>query len=367
MILWRYLVGQFLKTFLFATLAIVLCLLTLRMQEIAHFASIDTSRDYLIGFITYQIPYILPVAIPLSGLISSMILITTLSHHYEIVALRAQGYSLSSLFAPLLFSAFCLSIINFAITSEIATLTHRKTSLLKSELRSINPLLALHNKHLLQMKGIFFDALGTTKMGELASDALIAFPGKKGERIHLFLAKKLEAKDEAFIGENLTLITPLEEDKILVENIGHTHSKSHDFSDLLQKKVWSLNDDHLGFKSLLLRLNELNHQPEGAMKKLAKTRSRLLSEMTRRLSLGFAPFTFTLIGLSFGLSIGRTHTRRGLLWVTALAAFFLITFFLAKGIDDNREASLLLYTLPHAILIAAGLYNLRQINLGKES
>ena len=74
-ILWRFLIIKFLKVFSFSVLAFIAILLTLRLEEIAHFASIDSGKGYLFWFILYQIPYILPVAIPLSCLISSLLLV----------------------------------------------------------------------------------------------------------------------------------------------------------------------------------------------------------------------------------------------------------------------------------------------------
>lgn len=367
-LLWRFIAGQFFKVFLFSSVALVLCLLTLRLEEIAHFASIDQSREYTFWFVLYQIPYILPIAIPLSCLISAMILMKRLSHTHEISALRSLGYSLKSIFAPIIFLTALIAILNLFITSEVATSTHLKTNLLKAELRSLNPLLLLHNKHLLRVKGIFFDALGPTKMGELASDVVVAMPNKKGGRMNLFLAKKLEARGEDFSGENLTLLSsPGTDDKILIENIGKTRSEVEDFSDLLQKKVWNLHDDYLGFKFLMIRLSDTQLTPNEDPKKAAKTISRLISEMARRVSLGLSPLTFTLMGLSFGLTIGRRESRRGIIWVTCLAALFLTTFFLAKGADSRTAATLSLYFVPHLLIILASLYNLRKISLGIDS
>lgn len=377
-VLWRYLTGQFLKVFFLAASTLILCLLTLRLEDIAHFISHDTSRSFIIWFVFYQIPYILPVAIPLSCLISSMILIQRLSSDHEIVALRALGYSLKAIFTPLLLVAVFISLLNFLITSELATKTHLKTNLLKADLVSLNPLFMLNNKHFMRIKGFYFDALGPSKMGELASDVVVALPSKKGGRMNLIVAKKLEAKEEAFMGHHLTLISTLESptidsptekggarsEKVLIENIGHTFSDNHGFADLFQRKAWSLNDDFLGFKSLWLRWEEMQKEGHQDSKKLGRTQSRLIAEMARRFSLGLSPLTFTLLGLAFGLILGRHQSYRGLAWVTALATLFLTTFFLAKGVDHKLYLSLSLYGLPHLIIILLSLRQIRRINLG---
>ena len=197
-LLWRFIAGHYLKVFLFSTAALVLCLMTLRLEEIAHFASIDPSQEYTLWFVLYQVPYILPIAIPLACLISSMILMQRLSTSHEISALRSLGYSLKSIFAPILLIALLISTANLFITSEVAAYTHLKTNLLKTEIRSLNPLLLLHNKHLLQVKGIFFDALGPSKMGEFASDVVVAMPGKVGSRMNCSWPKGSRPRERIF-------------------------------------------------------------------------------------------------------------------------------------------------------------------------
>ncbi|MCB1113334.1 MAG: LptF/LptG family permease [Chlamydiia bacterium] len=357
-VLWRYLAWQFLKVFFFTTIALIGGLLTLRLEEIASFWSLDQTGTYLLTFILYQIPYILPIAIPLACLISSMILVKRLSSTHEISAMRALGYSISSIFQPVLIIATLISIANFLITSEIATETHLKTNLLKSELRSMNPLILLQNKYLLRTKGIFYDALGAFKMGETASDVVIAFPSKDNERLSLFLAKELKVQGHNFEGENITLFTPQEKrHQIVLENIGRTRSEIEDFSDIIRQKAFSFSDEHLNLKYLFAKVKN----PENP-----KAKARAISEIFRRLSLGLAPFTFSLMGLSFGLSISRRDSKKGLIFATLLATLFLTTFFFAKGASSRILPSLTLYFIPHFLIIFFSLSYVRKISRGIE-
>lgn len=370
-IIWRWILGQYLKVFLLSVCAFVAVLLTLRLEEIAHFASIDTTGEYLIWFVIYQIPYILPVAIPLSSLIAAMILTRELSHHHELTALRSLGFSLKRIFAPILITAGFIAALNFVILSEVATFSHLKTSLLKTELRSVNPLLLLHNKHLLKMKGIYFDTLGPSKMGEEAFDVIVAIPNKPGERMNLMIAKMLKANIEQFMGNNVSLITSLKSknesdfDSFLIENNHNVSSRIDDFSSIVQRKVWKVSDEHLNFKNLLVKIGEVKVSrldPKQEKKELSK----IYSEIAKRISLGFAPLIFTLLGLSFGVEIGRRKSASGLIWVTGLTALYMVTFFLGKGISDHPEATLLLYLAPPVIIVFASLFrlNLAQKGIG---
>lgn len=370
-LVWRWILNQYLKVFLLSVCAFVAVLLTLRLEEIAHFASIDTTGEYLIWFVIYQIPYILPVAIPLSSLIAAMILTRELSHHHELTALRSLGFSFKRIFAPILIAAGFIAAVNFVIMSEVATFSHLKTSLLKTELRSVNPLLLLHNKHLLKMKGIYFDTLGPSKMGEEAFDVIVAIPNKAGERMNLMIAKMLKANIEQFNGNDISLITSLksknenEFDSFIIENNQNVSSRIDDFSSIVQRKVWKVSDEHLNFKNLLVKIGEVKKsqlEPKQEKKELSK----IYSEIAKRISLGFAPLIFTILGLSFGVEIGRRKSAKGLIYVTALTALYMVTFFLGKGISDHPEATLLLYLCPPLIIVAASIYklNLTQKGIG---
>ncbi len=260
-ILWRYLLLHYLKVLFFCTFAFIALLLTLRLEEIAHFATLGSQGIYILYFTFYQIPYILPIALPISALISSIILIKYLCKNHEMTALRAAGLSLRAILTPLLMAASFLAIVNFYVVSELATDSHLATSLIKNELRSINPLLLLSNKHLMKMRGIYFDTLGSSRLGESASDSIIAMPNKQTNRIQLLAAKNLHASPVDFDSQSLTILSILSEnssesDRILVENMGKSTTGVKDFSQLIQRKVWTLNNDHLKLSLLLCRLQE---------------------------------------------------------------------------------------------------------------
>ena len=380
-IIWRYLLSQYFKVFFLCLTTFILVLLTTRLDEIAHFATFGPEGIYILLFTLHQIPYILPIAIPISSLISAILLIQRLSHSHELTALRACGLALKDILAPLLIAALFLSTINFYVASELATTSHFNTATLKSHLRSINPLLLLHNKHLLRMKGIYFDSLGPSKIGESASNIVLAVPKKTNGRINLMLANKLEANPLTFSGSQVTLITPLKNhqqesfDQLIIENIGETHASIEDFSELLQKKVWTINNDYLNMPMLLIRLkNEKNNlenaysspQPSSTLKQIQRNINRCKTEIIRRLSLAIAVFSFTFMGLAFGISISRNHSQKGLFFVIIFAVIYLMAFFAAKGIDQLLIASTFMYLLPHLLIIGASIWMLRRVSKGIE-
>lgn len=379
-ILWRYLLGHYLKVLTLCLLSFIAILLTTRLDEIAHFATMGPEAKLILAFILHQIPYILPIALPISCLISSLLLVQRLSQTHELTALRAAGLSLRNIICPILLAAVFLGLCNFYVISELSTKSHLTTGKLKNELRSLNPLLLLHNKHILKLKGIFFHALGATRMGEQASDVVVALPNKNNKSIHLLLAKQLVATSSDFVGKGVTLITSVNREDsgalsprqypefLFTENIAEAFTTSHDFSQLIYKKVWSLNNDHLRLPLLLVRLADQQQnlpQEEGeALKQLKKEINRGFSEILRRISVAAAVVTFTLMGIAFGMSVSRIKSQWNLIIVLALTALYLASFFSGKNFDHFILTAALCYLIPHALIIALSLWKLKRITAG---
>lgn len=378
-IIWRYLLSQYIKVLSLSLVAFISVLLTSRLEEIAHFASLGAQGLYVLNFTLHQIPYILPIAIPISALISALLLIQRLSSSHELTALRAGGLSIKMILAPILIFAAYLSLLNFYIVSELATESHRQANSLKSELRQVNPLLILRNKHLVRLKGIYFDSLGDSQLGETASDIFLALPGKGNNQMNLLVAKNLRSSDSEFTGSMVTSISSMRADydqrfdHLIIENMEKSVTSTKDFSTLMQKKVNAVDNDYLKLGWLLTRINESkaklsqNISSEDDVIALQRSIKRGYTEIVRRISLAMAVFTFTLMGLSFGASIGRHQSRRSMLYLFVLAAFYLACFFAAKSVDTKMIAALCLYLVPHAIIIAFSLINLNKLSKGMEN
>jgi len=380
-IIWRYLLSEYLKVLLLCTVAFIAILLTTRLEDIAHFASLGAQGHVVLKFTMHQIPYILPIALPISCLISAIILVQKLSSTHELTALRAAGMPIRLILAPILISAALISLGNFYIVSEIATSSHHITNTLKSEMKAVNPLLLLHNKHMMRLQGIYFDTLGASRMGESASDVIIAMPNKKNNRINLVFAENLHAGSKNFTASGMTLVTSLKSvdgkqfDNLIIENIEKSVTSIQDFAQILQKKIGSLNNDHLKLNLLLIRIQEEkqvlskakeNEASADTIKLISRNISKSYTEIVRRLSISLAAFTFTLMGLAFGITISRNASSRGLIYVIGLAAFFLIAFFSAKGIDYQFVSASILYLVPHAVIIAFSLLTLWRTSKGIE-
>lgn len=353
-ILWRYLLSQYLKIFSLVLVAFVVILLTMRLGDIAHFAALGAEGKLVVQFVLYQIPYILPIAIPISSLIASTLTFRELSQTHQITALLSSGFSLFNLLLPIMIASSFLAFANFIVISEVATSSHLAATTLKSELRSVNPLLLLHNKHLLRMRGIFFDNLGPSSIGKSAEDVIIAFPSNAGDEMNLVLAKKLQATPTSFLANSLTFISPFQ-NSLMIENMKKTKTASKDFSELIHKKVISLKADHL-------RLPLLMQHISGSTSKKEKQIGQ--SEILRRVSVALALITFPLMGALFGIYTTRNDSAKKYAFIVILAAIYISCFFLAKGLHHHFQTALFLYFSPHLLILICSLLRGYRITQG---
>lgn len=371
-ILWRYLIRDYLKIVLLSMAAFLVLLLTMRLDDIAHFAALGAPWDLVLSFALHQIPYILPVALPLSCLIASWLLADRLSSSDELTTLRSSGVGLATLLAPLLFTAALLSIGNFLLVSEVATASHLQSHWLKAEVRALNPLLLLNNKQLLRLKGIFFEARGPSHLGEYATDTVLAIPYPRKQQILLSLAKEMRVSSLQFSQKGLSLVSYLPSGDLMVENSQDFSSSTPDLRPFLQKMSWSLQNDYLGFPSLLQRLyaqkKEWKENPEEKPpQELRKIFYGTIGEVAKRFCLALAPFSFSLLGLACGLKIGRKPSWTGLGWTVGLTALFLVAFFTAKEMDKKLGIMLALYFFPHFLIVSISLRQLSRLNRGIET
>ena len=156
-IIWRYLLRSYFQVFLLCVSAFIGVLIVMRFQEISRFATSGAPLFKVIFFALLQIPYILPMAVPVSCLIAAILLFQRLSHAQELTAFRTCGLGLWPIASPILFAGCLLTLINFTIVSEISP---RCRGISKSEVLEIaatNPLFLLQKESLIKLKNAYID------------------------------------------------------------------------------------------------------------------------------------------------------------------------------------------------------------------
>ncbi len=360
-ILWKYLLKSYFQFLFICVSAFVAVLLVIRFQDIAYFASSGAGILYIALFSLYQIPYILPLAIPISCLIASMVLFQRMSSSLELTALRASGIALAPIAYPFILSALVLCLLNFTIISEIAPVTRIKAKNLIYEIAQENPLIVLQKDSMLDIKTVAFD-LKSLQLGKKAKEVLCVIRQSSSERIGLFTVQELFVDKNFIYGKSVSILSSVDSgmpegyDHLVIENQKTMQSdKSMVFTQLFQAD-WFNKDDLLSFKNLL----------EKCKTSAYRLTSSPVIELIRRSCLGFCPLTFTLLGIGFGTTIGRHKKKGAILTAFVLASLIMVCFVASKTIQKSVAISLLLYLIPQPIAILLSIRNLRLSSKGIE-
>ncbi len=345
-ILWNYLLKQYFKVFVLAIFTFIAILVVSRLETIAHFATLGAPWSTIALFTLYQIPSVLPIAIPLSSLLSVMLLFIAMSRAHELTCLRASGYSLATILAPILCAATLLFSVTFYLTSEVVTSAHVKSRKMVHDFGSVNPLILLQNARIAKLQGAYV-AMEPVKVGEEAKAVIIA--GRVKERLLLYMIEKLRLKSGELEASTISLLSE-HDNRLVIENVERVHTRASDFAFLLHPKGWKVANDHLNFG--LLRARKAYLQKLGGPK-MRKNLVKNKSEVVRRFSVSFAAFTFTLMGAILGMEISRRESRFSIVSAALLSAIALLCFFIAHELDHLFWISLLLLTLPHLLILSA--------------
>lgn len=361
-LLWRYLLRNFLQVFVLSVSAFIAVLLVTRFQSIARFASTGASIPLLFKFVIVQIPHILPLAIPISCLISSFLLFQRMSQSHELTALRGAGMGFGPISFPLLLAGATIALINFTIVSEISPRCRSYSKNLAYQMTVVNPLCLLQKGNIIKLKNAYID-MKLLKSGQYAEDVCFVMRNTNNQRLGLVLAKKLSLEGDQLAGDDVTFVSSLDSkapdafDHLIIENQSEMQTQASYLSQYLISSNWSFNYDYLNY-----RMIQAKHAIE--QNSSESTPYRALQEMARRFSLALASLGFTLVGMASGFEIGRNHRVRGPVWATALMTLYLVTFVTAKSLKHYPLASLAVFALPHPILWAYCLYAFRRISRG---
>lgn len=363
-ILWRYLLKSYLKVLLLCVFGFISVLIVMRAQEVARLIALNSNAKFVLLFTLCQIPYVLPIAIPISSLISSMILLKRLSHTHELNAFRALGLSLKQIRTPLIAAALLLSLINFIIVSEITPFCRLYSLEIVHKASSINPLFLMQKSKLLNLQGSYVD-MNMTKLGKEAKDTVFIVKNESRNRLSLMSAKKILVKEGAMHGENIAFISHIEThnqaefDHLILENLGSMSTPSILLTELMQKPKLSIGFEHKPLKTIL----QSAFFDQRANKKSQK---QAFFELNRRIYFLLTPFVFTLMGISFGTRIGRKKSTKGFYILITLVALLLLSSITAKSCELFPIKAALLYFSPIPLAIFISFWFQKRINQGVE-
>jgi len=350
-LLWRYLLFSYLRIFFLSVFSFVGLLFVLRCKDIARFACLSGEVKKTWLFIVYQFPHILPVAIPISALIASFLLMHTFSQHQEFNACRTSGVSPSFLLKPVLHIAFFFALCNFAISAEVAPYCRRETKTLLFREKGINPLILLQRPELAKIKNTYL---------EWQQNVIGITYNAYHKRLQLFTAETLSVEGEELRGKHLSLLShiPHQEgedfDETFLENLETMTTSASQCSLMLKQKRPVLEPTTFSLKHLLVQ-----------RKLFVQKAPILLIEILRRFSQSASVWTLSLLGCAFGIQTQRKKSVSSLLQMVGLTLFIFTSYFLGKSLKSFPLAAFLALALPHPILWLISYRRLALLSKGK--
>ncbi|WP_439132527.1 LptF/LptG family permease [Polaribacter sp.] len=143
-ILDKYILKSFLVPFV-ATFLIVLFVLVMQLlwQAFENIAGKGVSIIFILKFVYYSTLMIIPQALPIGVLLSSIMALGNLGENYEFAAAKSAGISLQRLVRPLGILAIGLSLVNFLFLNNIFPYANLKQRNLYSNIKKKKPAMAL--------------------------------------------------------------------------------------------------------------------------------------------------------------------------------------------------------------------------------
>lgn len=344
---WRYLLRNYLQIFLLCLGGIIATLLITRAKEIVRLASLNAHFGKISLFTLLQIPYIVPIAMPISGLIAAILLFQRLSQTQELTTFRASGIGVHTLTAPLVMGAVFLSVLNFAIVAEITPRCRYYSHRLIRNITLINPLFLIKQSKLLKLQGSYID-MKTVRLGQEGQEILFAVKNGSDDRIGLMLAKKFTVDDHSMTGKNVTIISTIGKegplyDNLIIENQETMSTSPAALATLMQKKMPRTGVESLPLKPLLQTFSD-----PAARERTVK---RATFEVCRRVFFPTITFALTLLGFSLGMQIGRRQKKRGVYSAVLLSGLTFICSIAAKSFQLVPSKVIFFYSLPLPILL----------------
>lgn len=158
-------IGPFIATFFITLLVLLMQFFWLWVDD---FVGKGISTHILFEFIWYQSAVLVPLALPLAILLSSIMTFGNLGESYELVAIKSSGISLLRFMRPLFILSVFISGIAFAFSNNIIPVATLKSRTLLSDIVHANPSFDLE-------EGVFYDKIPgfSIKIGKKENDTAI--------------------------------------------------------------------------------------------------------------------------------------------------------------------------------------------------
>ena len=196
-ILDKYLLKSFLITF---TTVFVILFFIFVLQVVWLFISELAGKDLdfmlIIKFLLFKMPSIIPLVLPLSVLLSSIMTFGSLAENYEFAAMKSSGISLQRAMRSLVYFIAVLSIVAFFFANNVIPYAEYKFINFRRNIAQVKPAMAIAEGQFSQVgtynikvekksgkNGKYLKGVTIHKLSSLGSGSNTVIKAKKGELI----------------------------------------------------------------------------------------------------------------------------------------------------------------------------------------
>lgn len=195
-------IGPFAVTFLVTLFILLLQFFWLYLDDFVG-KGIDTLT--LLEFVSYLLASLVPLALPLGMLLSSIMTFGNLGESFELVAIKSAGIPLLRFMRPIFLTAAFLSVIAFLFANYVIPVAELKMRTLLYDIRVSKPAFDIK-------EGVFYDKLEgyTIKIGKKINDStirdVVVYETNYGLQDNMIIAEEGEMRispDKQFLYFNL--------------------------------------------------------------------------------------------------------------------------------------------------------------------
>ncbi len=143
-------IGPFFVTFLIAIFVLMMQTLWLYVDDIVGKGA---GLLLLIELLSYMTVSLVPMALPIAVLISSVMVMGNLAEHYELSSFKSAGVGLPRVMRPLIFIAFGIAVLSFFVNDSLIPISNLKFKSRLHDIRKQKPTLSIE-------EGLFNDDFG---------------------------------------------------------------------------------------------------------------------------------------------------------------------------------------------------------------
>lgn len=317
----RYIFRDYLVNFLMALTVMTLVLYLGAIMRGLDYVAQGVPGGVLIKIFTLNIPYILTFSIPISAMVSTLLLFGRLSLDGEFTAMRSGGLSTWQIISPVVLGGTLLSLASLLIQYEIAPESRFARRKALADVGELDPVDLLDEGRFVRFPTM--EIYITEKDGHNLTDVEVYELNDSGQTIQTIRAQ--DGKVSLYPEDKLM--------RVKLNQVQVQHPDAENPADLTLARIIDMEtyEFDVSYQELMnqnklvrsikdmraIQLTNAIIHPEEVFKKLdplrqEKNRMKALVEYHKRIGLGMACLSFTLVGIPLGMTSKRKESNTGM-------------------------------------------------------